>query len=96
MSQNRSLLKRKNLIGNLKLKTMNVINFFANPFIEIYEDIFKQPTLLLKIWQAFLLAWVAGLFLLFIVGWSTLVFAFITGQADFSNATFGVFDTLGN
>lgn len=95
MSQNRSLLKRKNLIGNLKLKTMNVINYFANPFIEIYEDIFKQPTLLLKIWQAFLLAWVAGLFLLFVVGWTFVVFQFITNPAQFQNATFGVFDTLG-
>jgi len=74
---------------------MNVINFFANPFIEIYEDIFKQPTLALKIWQAFLLVWVSSLFLLFIVGWSTLVIGIITGQADLDNATFGVFDTLG-
>jgi hypothetical protein len=74
---------------------MNVINYFANPFIEIYEDIWEQPTLLLKIWQAFLLAWVAGLFLLFVVGWTTLVVGLITGKADFSNATFGVFDTLG-
>jgi len=74
---------------------MNVINYFTNPFIEIYEDIWEQPTLLLKIWYAFLLAWVAGLFLLFVVGWTVLVFAMITGKADFSNATFGVFDTLG-
>lgn len=74
---------------------MNVINFFANPFIEIYEDIWKQPTFLWKIWYSFLLAWVAGLFLLFVVGWTYLVFAMITGKADFSNATFGVFDTLG-
>lgn len=74
---------------------MNVINFIANPFIEIYEDIWEQPTLSLKIWQAFLLAWVAGLFLLFVVGWTTLVVALLTGQANLDNATFGVFDTLG-
>ena len=74
---------------------MNVINFFASPFIEIYEEIFEQPTLLWKIWQAFLLVWVSSLFLLFIVGWLTLVIGLITGEADFSNATFGVFDTLG-
>ena len=73
----------------------NVINFFANPFIEIYEDIFKQPTLFLKIWQSFLLLWVSSLFLLFIVGWTTMVVAILTGQADLDNATFGVFDTLG-
>ena len=74
---------------------MNVINFIANPFIEIYEEIFKQPTFALKIWQSFLLVWVSSLFLLFIVGWTTLVVALITGQADLDNATFGVFDTLG-
>ena len=74
---------------------MNVINFFASPFIEIYEEIFEQPTLLLKLWQSFLLVWASSLFLLFIVGWTTLVVGLITGEADFSNATFGVFDTLG-
>jgi len=74
---------------------MNVINFIANSFIEIYEEIFEQPTLLMKIWQTILFVWVTGLFLLFLVGWSTLVVGLITGQADFSNATFGVFDTLG-
>lgn len=74
---------------------MNVINFITNPFIEIYEEIFVQPTLLWKIWQTILFVWVTGLFLLFIVGWTTMVYAIISGEADFSNATFGVFDTLG-
>jgi hypothetical protein len=74
---------------------MNVINFIANPFIEIYEEIFEQPTLLWKIWQTILFVWVTGLFLLFIVGWTTMVYAIISGEADLSNATFGVFDTLG-
>ena len=74
---------------------MNVINFFASPFIEIYEEIFEQPTLLWKIWQAFLLVWVSSLFLLFIVGWSSLVIELITNPSSFDNATFGVFDTLG-
>ena len=75
---------------------MNVINFFASPFIEIYEEIFEQPTLLWKIWHTFLLVWVSSLFLLFVVGWFGLVIGLITGQADFNNATFGVFDTLGS
>lgn len=75
---------------------MNVINFIANPFIEIYEEIFKQPTFLWKIWQTFLFVWVTSLFLLFIVGWTTLVVGLISGEADFNNATFGVFDTLGS
>lgn len=95
MSQNQSLLRKKSLNGNLKLKTMNVINFFANPFIEIYEEIFKQPTLLWKIWQAILFVWVTSLFLLFVSGWTVLVFELITNPSSFENATFGVFDTLG-
>ena len=74
---------------------MNVINFIANPFIEIYEEIFEQPTILMKIWQTILFVWVTGLFLLFLVGWTTLVYGLISGEADFNNATFGVFDTLG-
>ena len=74
---------------------MNAITFFTHPFIEIYEEIFKQPTLVLKIWHAILFVWITSLFLLFIVGWTALVVGMITGEADFSNATFGVFDTLG-
>ena len=74
---------------------MNVINFIANPFIEIYEEIFEQPTFLWKIWQTILFVWVTGLFLLFIVGWTTLVYGLLSGEADLNNATFGVFDTLG-
>jgi hypothetical protein len=61
----------------------------------MYEEIFEQPTLLWKIWQAFLLVWVSSLFLLFIVGWSGLVIELITNPSSFDNATFGVFDTLG-
>lgn len=74
---------------------MNVINFFASPFILMYEEIWEQPTLLLKIWFSFLLAWVASLFLLFVTGWTFLVFELITNPSSFENATFGVFDTLG-
>jgi hypothetical protein len=74
---------------------INVINFFASPFISIYEEIFEQPTLLWKIWHSFLLLWVSSLFLLFVVGWTFLVFNLITNPSSFENATFGVFDTLG-
>ena len=73
---------------------MNVINFFADPFIEMYEEIFKQPTLGLKILQGIILLWVSGLFLLFVVGWTTLVLNLIFNTEAFSNATFGVFDYL--
>ena len=74
---------------------IEVINFFTNPFIEIYEDIWEQPTIWLKMFQAILLLWVVSLAVLFVTGWSYLVFQFITNPSQFSNATFGVFDTLG-
>ena len=73
----------------------NVIKLFANPFILICEEIFEQPTLLWKIWQTILFVWVTGLFLLFVVGFITLVYGLLSGEADLNNATFGVFDTLG-
>ena len=73
---------------------MNVINFITSPFIEIYEDIWEQPTLGLKILQGIILFWVSGLFLLFVVGWTTLVLNLIFNTEAFSNATFGVFDYL--
>ena len=40
--------------------------------------------------------WIYLLFGLFAISWTSLVFGIVTGQVDFSNATFGVFDTLGN
>jgi len=39
--------------------------------------------------------WITLLFGLFAISWSSLVFAIVTGQVDLSNATFGIFDTLG-
>ena len=41
-------------------------------------------------------SWITLLFGLFAVSWTSLVFAIVTGQVDLSNATFGIFDTLGN
>jgi len=67
-----------------------------NPFIEIYEDAFKAPTLHEKILQLIIATWAAGLLALFVVGFITLIYGIVSGQADIENATFGVFDTLGS
>jgi len=40
--------------------------------------------------------WIYLLFGLFTISWTSLVFGIVTGQTDFSNATFGIFDTLGS
>jgi len=39
--------------------------------------------------------WIASLLILFVVGWTGLVWGIISGEADIQNATFGIFDTLG-
>ena len=39
--------------------------------------------------------WITGLLLLFVVGFATLMYGIISGEADVQNATFGIFDTLG-
>lgn len=73
---------------------LKTIKHIANPFIEIYEDIFVQPTLGLKILQSLIFFWITGLFLLFVVGWTTLVVSLILDPSQMDNATFGVFDYL--
>jgi predicted benzoate:H+ symporter BenE len=40
--------------------------------------------------------WITSLAGLTLVGFVGLFYGIITGQTDFSNATFGIFDTLGN
>jgi len=39
--------------------------------------------------------WIASLLILFVVGWTGLVWGIVSGEADIQNATFGIFDTLG-
>lgn len=39
--------------------------------------------------------WIASLLILFVLGWTFLVFELITNPSSFENATFGIFDTLG-
>jgi len=71
----------------------NVIKLFANPFILIYEEIFEQPTLLWKFGKHFVC--LGNWLFLCLCGFITLVYGLLSGEADLSNATFGVFDTLG-
>ena len=39
--------------------------------------------------------WVVGLMSLFVLGMGSILYAVLTGQVNPSNATFGIFDTLG-
>ena len=36
--------------------------------------------------------WITGLLFMFVLGFATLMYGIISGEADIQNATFGVFD----
>ena len=39
--------------------------------------------------------WISGLLFMFVLGFVSIMYGIISGEADISNATFGIFDTLG-
>jgi len=49
-----------------------------------------------KIIDVILKIWIAGLLGLFVLGMISILYGIISGEADIKNATFGIFDTLGN
>ena len=55
---------------------------------ELWSDA-KTPT------DMIIVMWIYLLLGLFAISWTSLVFAIVTGQVNLSNATFGIFDTLG-
>ena len=69
---------------------IQIILFFSLPIVELWKDAIRTKNLL----NLIITLWVTGLMLLFLTGWSYLVFQFITNPSQFSNATFGVFDYI--
>lgn len=63
--------------------------------MEVLKAIFTEKASDYKIIDIIAKIWVAGLMILFVMGFTTMMYAIISGEADIQNATFGVFDTLG-
>ena len=63
--------------------------------MEVLKAIFTEKASDYKIMDIITKIWVAGLMILFVIGFTTMMYAIISGEADIQNATFGVFDTLG-
>tara|TARA_B100000035_G_C20892628_1_gene505689 strand:+ start:178 stop:369 length:192 start_codon:yes stop_codon:yes gene_type:complete len=59
-----------------------------NVLVQIWKDKLSDYIILDYIFKI----WITGLLLLFVVGFTTLMYGFISGEADVQNATFGVFD----
>ena len=62
-----------------------------NILVEIWKDRLHDN----MIWNLILKLWITGLLFMFVLGFATLIYGFISGEADVQNASFGVFDTLG-
>lgn len=64
--------------------------------METLKMIFTEKTSDYKLLDIVIKAWIAGLLVLFVVGFTSIIYGIISGEADIQNATFGIFDTLGN
>ncbi len=62
-----------------------------NILVEIWKDKLSDYVIMDYIAKI----WITGLLFLFVVGFATLMYGIISGEADVQNATFGIFDTLG-
>jgi len=59
-----------------------------NVLAEIWNDRMHDNI----VWNFILKVWIFGLLGLFVLGFATLMYGIISGEADIQNATFGVFD----
>lgn len=72
------------------------MNNYTNPLILIKEEYLEAATISQKILVILVASWSFALFSLFAVGLSAIVVELITNPSAFSNATWGIFDTLGS
>ena len=63
--------------------------------MEVLKAIFTEKASDYKVIDIIAKIWIAGLMVLFVIGFATMMYGIISGEADVQNATFGVFDTLG-
>ncbi len=72
------------------------MNNYINPYILIKAEYLEATTILRKSLVLFIAAWAFMLLSIFVVGISVIGFELITNPSTFSNATWGIFDTLGS
>jgi len=63
--------------------------------MEVLKAIFTEKASDYKVMDIIAKIWIAGLMVLFVIGFALVMYGIISGEADIENATFGVFDTLG-
>jgi len=63
--------------------------------MEVLKAIFTEKASDYKVMDIIAKIWIAGLLFMFVLGFVSIIYGIISGEADIQNATFGVFDTLG-
>ena len=63
-----------------------------NILLEIWKDKLSDYVIMDYIAKI----WITGLLFMFVLGFVSIMYGIISGEADIQNATFGIFDTLGN
>lgn len=66
-----------------------------NPLLIIKEELSEATTIPQKSLVLFVALWAGMLFSLAVMGVTTIAYELITNPSTFSNATWGIFDTLG-
>ena len=64
--------------------------------MEALKMIFTERASDYKVLDIIIKAWIAVLLGMFVIGFTAIMYGIISGEADVQNATFGIFDTLGN
>ena len=63
-----------------------------NLLLDIWKDKLSDYVILDYLFKI----WIYCLMALFVIGLTSIVYGIISGEADITNATFGIFDTLGS
>ena len=71
------------------------MNNYINPYSLIKEEYLEATTFTEKSLAIFIGLWITLLGTLAVTGIGVLIFELITNPSTFSNATWGIFDTLG-
>jgi len=71
------------------------MNNYINPYSLIKELNSEVTTLSEKVLAIFMSVWIVALMILSVSGIGMVIYELITNPTAFSNATWGIFDTLG-
>lgn len=71
------------------------MNNYMNPFSLIKENYLEATTFTEKVFTVVIGAWITLLSILAVTGIGKVIYELITDPTQFSNVTWGIFDTLG-